>query len=311
MGGKTRQSKDFHEIWNVQTKMQITQEAWDQKFHNWKEPWNCSGRKRPTGCTVCEALDLSNGIDIKGNSFRLGIVGDIHANINGLKKYVDEHPLYYTITLGDLCIYPDLDSAKKDKKSYEKNTAQIEHIIKSYNDNTLEPFSVHIRSLLGNHDNFINLEADIFKTLNMSYLKNGTLLEIGKLVIATLGGIYSPKKFNWNTSALKEYNKRFYTQEDINSLYEDIKKLGKPVDILITHEAAAQVLPPLPSGVDEGKDELLTLLKNINPKYYIHGHHHKAHETTYNDIKVIGLGNFKQNDNAFVEFNIITGERIN
>jgi len=53
---KRRQSKDFKEIWNVQTGMKVTDEDWDAAFHNYDDPENCPGRKRVTGCTVCDKL---------------------------------------------------------------------------------------------------------------------------------------------------------------------------------------------------------------------------------------------------------------
>lgn len=308
MAKKGRQSKDFHEIWNVQTDMEVSQEKWDKTFHNRKEPWKCTGRKRPTGCSICERIDKT-GLDEESNSFRLGIVGDIHTNIKGLYK-LQELALTQMITVGDLSVYPDLKSASIDKKSYEKNKSKIEKIIEDYNDNKLKPFSVPIFSLIGNHDNFIDLKHDIFKKLNITYLKNGTILEIGNMVIATFGGIYSPKKFYWNSSALKEYNKRFYTEKEMNELLFKVENLNKPVDVLITHEAAAGVLPEMKSHVDEGREVLTDLLKTIKPKYYIHGHHHVSYEASYGNTKVIGLGNFKQDKNAYVVFNIVTGERI-
>ena len=51
-----RQSKDFKEILNIQTDMLTTQEKWDAIFHNWEIPEKCAGRKRPTGCSICDKL---------------------------------------------------------------------------------------------------------------------------------------------------------------------------------------------------------------------------------------------------------------
>lgn len=309
MSAKNRQSKDFYEIWNVQTEMQVTQEKWDKTFHNWKEPWKCAGRKRPTGCTICQKID-DTGIDVQGNSFILTIVGDIHANISGLDKFLQDNNFHSVYTVGDICIYPDEVSASLDKKSYEKNTNEINKHIAMYNSNTIKSLPKHVYSLKGNHENFIDLNNDIFKKLNLSYLENGIVLEIGNLVIANLGGIYSPKKYSWNNSALHEYNKRFFTKQEIDSLLNKVSSLNKKVDILITHQAATNVLPELPSKVDEGSTELYNLLMQLAPTYYIHGHHHRHYTNEHNGIKVIGLGNFKNNNEAHVEFNVITKELV-
>lgn len=53
---KNRQSVDFKDIWNIQTEMNVKQEDWDWIFHNWENPEQCVGRKRPEGCLVCEQL---------------------------------------------------------------------------------------------------------------------------------------------------------------------------------------------------------------------------------------------------------------
>jgi len=309
-----RQSQDFGEIWNIQTDMETTQEKWDSIFHNRKEPWKCSGRKKVTGCKECKEIEHT-GIDSKGNSFIVPIIGDLHANLEGLETLYKNNNFYKAIIVGDLCLYPTIESAKLDTKSYSKNKIAIEKLIQKIKNKQLTALSLETVSLLGNHDNFPDLNNDLFNKLNITYIKNGTLLEIGNLTIATLGGIYSPVKFNWNTSKLKEYNKRFYTREDIENLLTAIDSLNKNIDILITHEAAEGVLPTLPSKTDEGKKVLSDLLFEVNPKYYIHGHHHKQYEKhlfkkNKYDIEVIGLGNFGTNSNAFVKFNALTGKRI-
>jgi hypothetical protein len=59
-----RQSKDFNEIWNIQSEMNVSNETWDELFHNWDNPMECKGRKRPTGCTICELIE-KNGCVIR------------------------------------------------------------------------------------------------------------------------------------------------------------------------------------------------------------------------------------------------------
>ena len=58
-----RQSKDFKEIVNIQTDMDIDDLKWDRTFHNWKEPENCSGRKRVKGCIICEMIDNGESVE--------------------------------------------------------------------------------------------------------------------------------------------------------------------------------------------------------------------------------------------------------
>lgn len=50
------QSKDFNEIRNTQSKMEVSTKEWDRQFHNYENPEKCAGRKRVTGCTICDQL---------------------------------------------------------------------------------------------------------------------------------------------------------------------------------------------------------------------------------------------------------------
>jgi len=51
-----RQSKDFGEIWNIQTECNVTDEQWDSIFHNYENPEQCNQDKLPRGCTICDRL---------------------------------------------------------------------------------------------------------------------------------------------------------------------------------------------------------------------------------------------------------------
>lgn len=51
-----RQSKDFKEIWNIQSDLVVDEVQWDSIFHNYEHPEQCEGRKRPSGCSICDKL---------------------------------------------------------------------------------------------------------------------------------------------------------------------------------------------------------------------------------------------------------------
>lgn len=57
MKQKKQQSKDFKEIWNLQTDLKVEKIKWDSIFHNYEHPEKCSGRKRLDGCSLCEQLE--------------------------------------------------------------------------------------------------------------------------------------------------------------------------------------------------------------------------------------------------------------
>lgn len=58
-----RQSKDFNEIWNVQTDMNVDQLKWDKIFHNWENPENCKQRKLGKGCIICEMIEKNISVE--------------------------------------------------------------------------------------------------------------------------------------------------------------------------------------------------------------------------------------------------------
>lgn len=50
------ESLNFSEIRNTQTNLNIDKEEWDRIFHNEKNPDKCSGRLRPSGCSICDKI---------------------------------------------------------------------------------------------------------------------------------------------------------------------------------------------------------------------------------------------------------------
>jgi len=58
-----RQSKDFKEIWNIQTDMEIENLKWDKIFHNWETPQDCKQKNLIKGCIICEMLDRGESVE--------------------------------------------------------------------------------------------------------------------------------------------------------------------------------------------------------------------------------------------------------
>jgi hypothetical protein len=70
-----RESKDFHEIKNIQSDMDVVQERWDAIFHNWENPEDCRQKLRPEGCSVCRKLAsgelITIGEDVYGTTGKI------------------------------------------------------------------------------------------------------------------------------------------------------------------------------------------------------------------------------------------------
>lgn len=50
------ESLNFGEIRNTQTSLDVDKEEWDRIFHNEADPDNCTGKVRPTGCSICDKI---------------------------------------------------------------------------------------------------------------------------------------------------------------------------------------------------------------------------------------------------------------
>lgn len=61
---KNRQSVDFKDIWNIQTDMNVSDYEWDQIFHDWLRPDNCTNNKSWRKCLICQELK-ENGFAIR------------------------------------------------------------------------------------------------------------------------------------------------------------------------------------------------------------------------------------------------------
>lgn len=309
-----RQSRDFNEIWNVQTDMAVSQEKFDSIFHNWEDPLNCNGRKRGSGCTVCDYID-KYGYVIKTDgtqyAYNVAFVGDIHGDLHAVENFINNNPdCKYIISVGDIGIYCTETSAQADKKSWAKYKNIILNYVHKIKNNKLPKFKIKVYSIIGNHDDYDNLYSESFVKANIHYLKQGGILTLHGVRIGHLGGIYSRVRTQMDPSSLTGRHRRFYSVKELNNLL-----LANNIDILITHEAASGILPQtLNPKMDEGKGILRELVDTVQPDYYIHGHHHVNYTTEIQNANkkttVIGLGNFGKNKNSFVKFNLLTKKMV-
>jgi len=74
---KKRQSVDFKDIWNIQTSMDVESDKWDELFHNWNNPKECEGKKRITGCVICEALEKNGKVTRKSDGKVFTMEGEV------------------------------------------------------------------------------------------------------------------------------------------------------------------------------------------------------------------------------------------
>ena len=309
---KRRQTTDFGEIVNTQTELKVDELKWDRIFHNWERPEFCANRKKVIGCKVCEKLISGEAVEHNGKFYQTGfpIFGDIHGAIGTIYDVMQEHKFKLTISTGDLCLYPSLQSAYADKKAIEKNPDQIANFLNIIRNKLLQPFNFKLNIVKGNHDPYEKEDLDALAEFNMLYPEDGgagTLLQVYGINILIFGGIFSKNKILVDTDELSGRDKRYFTFEDIAKCldkYQDTK-----IDILITHQACTDVLMgEMKSGFvidhEEGCEHLNSFLHILQPDVYIHGHHHVTYEKTINvdgkNIAVYGLGNLNVNPKAYL-----------
>ena len=224
----------------------------------------------------------------------IAILGDVHSDIVGVQEFIKLNPnIDKIMSVGDLALWKTSFDAQQDIKAYKHTKTQIE----SYIANPI-PLDRVMYSLKGNHDDYKYMYSSWFLDKNIKYLQQGEILNIDNTQIASLGGIFSDVRTKKHSSELYGREQRFFTKEEINGLINIYKE--RSPDILLTHQAASEFLPKGIFHKDEGNPLLEKMVSSINPKLYIHGHHHRNYTAEHDGIAVIGLGNFSVNKESYI-----------
>tara|TARA_Y100001937_G_scaffold21799_1_gene30802 strand:+ start:16363 stop:17088 length:726 start_codon:yes stop_codon:yes gene_type:complete len=236
---------------------------------------------------------------------KLLVVGDVHTDLKGLLSLAKEFlgQVEAILQVGDMELYQS-SCAIEQEKGYlqhlkkEKRAYRLKEALKG---KKLEKFPIPVYFIKGNHEDFENLDSEVLKALNIHYIKQGDILNIGGRVVAGIGGIHSPVRKLKKTYELEGSEKRFYTLDEISKLLSNPKSKG--IEILLTHQAPAGVIPEDTPGKrsswEEGTKDFEKLLNLPKLRYAIHGHHHINYEANKDSIKCIGLGNFSKNKKSY------------
>jgi len=142
-------------------------------------------------------------------------------------------------------------------------------------DYRVEPL-VPVYFVKGNHENFDLIQAIETGKLRIDYfhiIPAGVVVSIGNILVAGLGGSYSPK---WKPRP------RNISKEE----FKAAKSVGQ-VDILLTHEAPVGLIKK--DGKDCGCEIINELMEAVNPKYLICGHNHIKAVKDLNGTRVISM----------------------
>jgi uncharacterized protein len=136
----------------------------------------------------------------------------------------------------------------------------------------------------GNNESFDRIaafQAGTESIANLHYIPNGTLVHVGGLTVAGVGGTFAPTWFDAPARDLpakpKDDKRRHFVREEI----EAAKALGR-VDVLLTHEAPKPFWIDLPSSTapsrrwrrEVGKAPIAELADALQPRLHLFGHHH-------------------------------------
>jgi hypothetical protein len=186
-----------------------------------------------------------------------GVVGDIHGNFTALERILTRHPeVPFWLCVGDVA------SASG---AYPVPAAPVYWI-------------------KGNNESFDRIEAFRAGTEqipNLHYIPNGTVVTVGSLTVAGLGGTFAPTWYETPAADLpakpKDDKRRHFVREEI-----DAGKRHRRADVLLTHEAPKPFWIDLPSSTspsrrwrrDVGKAPIAELADALRPRLHCFGHHH-------------------------------------
>lgn len=215
----------------------------------------------------------------------IGAVADIHGNFDALYRAMTRHAdAPYWICVGDVAnsagAYPDPPAP--------------------------------LYWIKGNNENFDRLaawEAGSAAPRNLHYIRNGSAVQVGPLMVAGLGGTYAPTWYDTPAAALPygraagaarrqsllarsarvDDKRRHFVREEV----EACRRL-RGVDILMTHEAPRPFIitdeqrPGAPPRRREaGKPPINDVLAALRPRLHLCGHHHRFVETEREGVRSV------------------------
>lgn len=218
---------------------------------------------------------------------KIAFLGDIHSHLDLVHEFIRTHPYVDAIfQVGDLGIYYNKIHAKRGS-DWKRHKDQVQKTLEEK-----KRFNKPVYFCKGNNEGWDVLDKPLLADLNINYIPNGTVVRLGDTNIGVIGGVYSPKKYKLSSSELRGRDKRFFVEEEVESLASSFID----IDILVSHIGAAGLLPP---GLKGGVSELRSLVGKVQPKWYIHGHHHYNYYNEKNKTKIQGLGLLPKSNKSY------------
>jgi Calcineurin-like phosphoesterase len=230
----------------------------------------------------------------------IGALGDIHGAFDAARRAIARHPaIPFWLCVGDIA---------SDTGAYE-------------------PLGAPVYWIHGNNDNFDAIASGDLPP-DLRHVDNGTAIEIGgpegpasddagrvlrsgadvgrvfrsgddtpdALRVAALGGTFAPtwyetpagdlphpKKGSARATELAD-KRRHFVREQV----EACARL-RDIDVFLTHEAAKPFRPLAGRGPDAGKVQINEILRAMQPRLHLFGHHHRFSDQMVEGVRSIGL----------------------
>ena len=159
-----------------------------------------------------------------------------------------------------------------------------------------EPLGAPVYWIHGNNDNFDAIAAGGLPG-DLHHIDNGTAIEIATLRVAGLGGTFAPTWYETPADALPHPKKGTAKATELadkrrHFVRAEVERAAdlREIDVFLTHEAAKPFRPfPGGRGPDAGKAQLNDVLRAMQPRLHLFGHHHRFSEQRVEGIRSIGL----------------------
>lgn len=217
--------------------------------------------------------------------------GDTHGALDRLYQEVADFEKALRVRfeallhVGDFGIWPDPERVDRATRNHEGAGDFPRWVAEA------RPVPLSTWFVKGNHEDFEWLESRVGRDIlpGLQYLPNGRAIDLddgGRPIrIAGIGGCFGPSDYRRSSAALKGYERRHYTQDEI-----DRAKRLCGVDVLLLHDAPRGVEIPKSRGRlvsnAEGLDEAVV---SIRPRVCFFGHHHARVRAEIGAIPLIGL----------------------
>lgn len=240
------------------------------------------------GCEICvgyERVGKSN-FSMCFVMPKITIIGDTHGYLDMMIAAIAPDT-DFAIQVGDFGVYLKDSNLSSIPEQRRDHLGQFNEYFEDK-----KSFPVPIYFCKGNHEDFEFLQKyetqnEILK--NLFYVKNGSVLDLQGVVVAFLGGNFSPRWFEKEIPALNPKHSQnhkvfgYFRKAEIDAI---LNYRGK-IDVLITHEPS---FGPNFGDRPYGCQAIQNLIEELQPTYAFSGHIHKFAEGRIGKTKCVALG---------------------